>query len=189
MKYNFERRKLTEIAQEVVNELTTLAKEKGLKIVLKSAKNIPLALLDYDSIRQVMVNFIDNSIKYSDASASACADKQSAQAGKGVIDVKVETANGKRVKELIGKSQQYKDDKLNLKSGNRYIVFSVSDKGRGVTEDDQYRLFKKFARGECRGVLQYAPTITVHTEGTGLGLYVCKSPLIPLYERGKKRSA
>ncbi len=42
----------------------------------------------------------------------------------------------------------------------------MKDRGRGVSQDDQSRLFKKFARGE--GVY------TVHTEGTGLGLYVCK---------------
>ena len=51
MKYNFEKRNLAEIAKEVVNELKTIAKQKGLEIKFKSSKNIPSAKIDNDSIR------------------------------------------------------------------------------------------------------------------------------------------
>ncbi|OGL58791.1 hypothetical protein A3D60_00760 [Candidatus Uhrbacteria bacterium RIFCSPHIGHO2_02_FULL_47_29] len=44
------------------------------------------------------------------------------------------------------------------------VVFSVSDTGNGVRPEDQGRLFQKFIRGQGSAL--------VHTEGTGLGLYV-----------------
>ena len=44
------------------------------------------------------------------------------------------------------------------------VVFSVSDTGNGVRAEDQSRLFQKFIRGQGSAL--------VHTEGTGLGLYV-----------------
>jgi len=44
------------------------------------------------------------------------------------------------------------------------VVFSVSDTGNGVRAEDKDRLFQKFIRGQGSAL--------VHTEGTGLGLYV-----------------
>jgi len=46
------------------------------------------------------------------------------------------------------------------------IRFCVADFGIGIRPEDIVNLFKKFSRGEG--------TSTVHTEGTGLGLYVAK---------------
>ena len=44
------------------------------------------------------------------------------------------------------------------------VVFGVSDTGNGVRAEDKDRLFQKFIRGQGSAL--------VHTEGTGLGLYV-----------------
>jgi signal transduction histidine kinase len=51
------------------------------------------------------------------------------------------------------------------KNGNE-VKYWVQDTGRGMTPDDIGKLFKKFSRvGSSR---------LVHTEGTGLGLYIAK---------------
>ncbi|MDD5291484.1 MAG: ATP-binding protein, partial [Patescibacteria group bacterium] len=46
------------------------------------------------------------------------------------------------------------------------IQFCVSDSGMGIGKEDLPNLFKKFSRG--------SGTSTIHTEGTGLGLYVAR---------------
>ena len=46
------------------------------------------------------------------------------------------------------------------------LIFAVKDTGIGMNEDDKGHLFKKFSRAEG--------TFLIHTEGTGLGLYVAK---------------
>jgi len=46
------------------------------------------------------------------------------------------------------------------------IRFCVADFGIGIRPEDIVNLFKKFSRGEG--------TSTIHTEGTGLGLYVAR---------------
>lgn len=46
------------------------------------------------------------------------------------------------------------------------IVFSVTDEGIGIPEEEISNLFKKFYRGNLSPL--------IHTEGTGLGLYVAK---------------
>ena len=55
---------------------------------------------------------------------------------------------------------------VNLKLDGDQILFSSVDTGLGISHDDLVNLFKKFSRGEHVSLL--------HTEGTGLGLYVGK---------------
>jgi len=50
--------------------------------------------------------------------------------------------------------------------GKRSVKFVVSDSGMGIRDVDLPNLFKKFSRG--------TGTSLIHTEGTGLGLYVAK---------------
>lgn len=46
------------------------------------------------------------------------------------------------------------------------LLYSVKDTGMGITSQDLSKLFQKFSRGSSVSV--------VHTEGTGLGLYVAR---------------
>jgi signal transduction histidine kinase len=82
--------------------------------------------LDRQKIRQVVMNLVDNAIKY--------------------------TPKGEVRAELFRK--------------NGEIVFCIKDSGVGISKTDLPNLFKKFSRGT--GMFQ------VHTEGTGLGLFVAK---------------
>ena len=82
--------------------------------------------MDEEKIRQVVMNLIDNGIKYT---------KQ------GSVTIKLEQAEKK-------------------------IIFSVADSGMGIRPEDMVNLFKKFSRG--------TGTSLIHTEGTGLGLYVAR---------------
>lgn len=55
---------------------------------------------------------------------------------------------------------------VKLEKEEDHIKFSVSDSGMGIRKEDLPNLFKKFSRG--------TGTSLVHTEGTGLGLYVAR---------------
>jgi signal transduction histidine kinase len=59
--------------------------------------------------------------------------------------------------------------KVNLEKLDGHVRFSVSDSGRGIAPDEMPQLFQKFSR--IQGVQ------LVHTEGTGLGLYIAKEIL------------
>jgi signal transduction histidine kinase len=51
--------------QEVVSRLTPLAKEKHVQIQIESDPDCPYALADSDRLEQVLLNVLDNAIKYS----------------------------------------------------------------------------------------------------------------------------
>jgi signal transduction histidine kinase len=59
--------------------------------------------------------------------------------------------------------------KVSLEKLDGHVRFSVSDSGRGIAPDEMPQLFQKFSR--AKGVQ------LVHTEGTGLGLYIAKEIL------------
>jgi len=128
-KFVFELKKqdITALVKEVIESFSVPAKTKDIKINLKiTGRKTPKFYFDKNKIREVLSNFIDNSLKYSE---------------KGPIDVEI-------------------SNKKDL------IRITVSDKGLGIPKGELDYIFDKFQRG--KGVNQ------VHTEGVGLGLYVCK---------------
>jgi signal transduction histidine kinase len=127
LQYSFMPLDLEKLVANVVEELESVAKKKGLRFTYKKPKTaLPTLKLDEEKLRQVIMNLIDNSIKYT---------KQ------GSVTVSL-----------------YQKD-------NR-VIFSVKDTGIGIDEEGKDNLFKKFSRG--------TGTSLIHTEGTGLGLYVAK---------------
>jgi signal transduction histidine kinase len=116
-----------ELVENVIEELETTAKKKKLKLIYKKPKKtFPKVRIDREKIRQVIMNLIDNAIKYTE---------------KGEVEIELKLIKNK-------------------------IFFSVSDSGMGIEKGDMLNLFKKFSRGQGTSV--------IHTEGTGLGLYVAR---------------
>ncbi len=112
---------------DVYENLKQNAEDKGLYLkFIKPKTKLPTVKMDTEKIRQIVINFIDNAIKYTK---------------KGGITVSV-----------------------NKKDNN--IECRVKDTGIGVSEEEQAKLFKKFARGK--------DAFSVNTEGMGLGLYVAQ---------------
>lgn len=141
LQFNFAEVQLENMIDSVVGELAFHAKEKGLKLIYKKdEKTPPPVKIDEEKIRQVVMNLIDNAIKYSQ---------------KGSILVSLKYVENRQETPSDAKERQ-----------NNYIEFCVADSGMGISKDDLPRLFQKFTRG--------SGTSLVHTEGTGLGLYVAR---------------
>jgi len=65
MEMKFERTNLEELINEVVSELEIEAKKKGLYLKFEKPKEkLPQILIDKEKIRQVILNIVDNAIKY-----------------------------------------------------------------------------------------------------------------------------
>ncbi|MFC1599110.1 ATP-binding protein, partial [Patescibacteria group bacterium] len=127
MVYEYEKVDLVALVKEVFEELEHHAKISGLKFEFEKPKQkIPELILDRKKIREVVMNLMDNAIKYTK---------------KGFVKIKIAKENNS-------------------------IVYSVNDSGRGLEPDDISQLFQKFSRASGAQL--------VHTEGTGLGLYIAK---------------
>ena len=65
MNLNFEELDLTSIINDVSRTMKFIAHKKNVKIELNLAQNMPPVWCDYDRLRQLLIIFIDNAIKYS----------------------------------------------------------------------------------------------------------------------------
>lgn len=127
LQFDFHESDLHKMIESVLEELIGNAKKKSLILQYKApATALPNIKMDDEKVRQVVMNLIDNAIKYT---------KQ------GSVTVKLEKLGDK-------------------------ARFSVADSGMGIRPEDMANLFKKFSRG--------TGTSLIHTEGTGLGLYVAR---------------
>ncbi|MEK9209580.1 MAG: HAMP domain-containing sensor histidine kinase, partial [Patescibacteria group bacterium] len=80
MEYDFQELALEKLVGDVVSELKPVAERKNLKLVWQESKDLPKVKFDESKMRQVVLNLIDNAIKYTE---------------KGEIVLKLERANQK----------------------------------------------------------------------------------------------
>ena len=67
MKINNKAIKIEPIIKEVISQLKITAEQKGLKLKYKKGKEkLPLVISDVEKLKQVLINLIGNSIKYTD---------------------------------------------------------------------------------------------------------------------------
>jgi len=116
-----------ELIRETLGELKKKIGDKELVLLTDFDVKIPDIKIDPKLIRQVVINLMTNSIKYTP--------------NKGVIEVAVS------------------------KNENEVII-SVKDSGYGIPKKDHDRVYTRFYRGEN--------IVGRETDGTGLGLYLCK---------------
>lgn len=121
---------LVEIVKETVFEVTPIAKEQKKTVSFVPLEQSVVVYADKDKIKQVLLNLIGNSIKF--------------------------TPDGGTIEVGIAVQQPF-----------AYV--SVKDNGRGISQTDLTKLFKKF------GVVGSTSVLTHSAQSTGLGLYISKS--------------
>lgn len=133
---------LREMIDESIKSLSPRAYEKGLELACQIKHDVPVRIIgDPVRIRQILFNLIGNALKFTEQ-------------GEVVLGVSLAALES-------GKA----DRSQSLQENNR-LLFSVSDTGIGISEEDQKRIFAPFAQADS--------STTRHYSGTGLGLGICK---------------
>jgi two-component system, OmpR family, phosphate regulon sensor histidine kinase PhoR len=113
---------LNVLVEQSVKTLQPLAEEKKITITTKLEPLFTLKL-DKDLLQQILLNILENAIKY---------------------------------------SPQESTIHITSKEESEYVIVCVKDQGKGIPEEDQYRIWEKFSR------------LNEQNEGTGLGLFLVK---------------
>ncbi len=123
---------ISSLLNDCYNLLNARASEKGLKLEVKNNPKMPHLLYgDEVRIRQIIVNFLTNGIKYTEQ-GTVC----------------------------LSLDYEERDEESIL------LKISVSDTGKGISEEDQQKLFSSFQRVDEKN--------NRNIEGTGLGLSITK---------------
>ncbi len=123
IRLNKEEINVTEILNEVVNQLSWLANSKGLQLITSNHKSNMNIFGDALRIRELFINLIENGIKYTEEGGS--------------VHVTLS-------KELEPPLKNQTNEVEEEKSG--YIKITVSDTGIGIAPEDQEKIFNRFYR-------------------------------------------
>jgi two-component system, OmpR family, sensor histidine kinase VicK len=134
-KLNKEKFNLNDLLSKTVEDYKNqIAKTNvNIKLVFRSSENTILVEADKNRITQVISNLLRNAIKFT-------------KKGDGTISIEVRKTEGEREEPM---------------SGQRFVMISIKDTGRGIDPDILPRLFEKFASKSF--------------QGTGLGLFISKT--------------
>ncbi len=161
------RTQLEDIVKSTIVKYFSWAKSSNIKIKFnKPKKRLPKVRVDVEQTRQVIQNLISNAIKYSvkgnitislrKVPSTVVERLRIAAVKKGFIDYSRLEGEVAKVSEIMAK-KEYKN----------FALFSIKDQGVGIPKYQQKRVFQKFYRGDN--------VIKMQTEGSGLGLYICKA--------------
>ena len=121
---------INDLVEDTIIEVKPRADELGIKISLKKNRKLEKVIADPDKIKEVLINLIGNSLKFT-------------------------PTQGKIT--------------INFQDTADFIHVNVTDTGSGIEKEDQTKLFQKF------GLMKGSYTTNQSTQGTGLGLFICKS--------------
>ena len=133
---------LQRLLRQAVAEVQSQTSKHVLK--MREVGRVPPVNIDPQRIQQVIVNLLNNAVKYSP------------QGGNIVTTVSLVDSE-KALAQLSGRPEELKLP---------CVVVSVSDEGIGIAETERERVFDRFYRVKNR--------LTTVTPGAGLGLYICR---------------
>lgn len=109
---------------------------------------LPLAWADPVRVRQILINLLENAVKYSSDG--------------GQIEVMLHTEHGQECEVGVVQAQQTEMSALSAKK----VCISIRDRGMGIPQHQQTELFQSFVRLE--------QALTRNIPGHGLGLYISR---------------
>ena len=139
------------INDEILNTIDyfrPLWEEKGIMVTSELGADLQPFLFDREKIGQVLVNLMDNAIKFSGSGGKIIWCTQEVSFDDYLSAVDLESV------------ESYEDNGLQLKM-EKGVSISIEDTGCGIPENDGQKVFKEFYTSR-------------HGEGSGLGLSICR---------------
>lgn len=134
------------LIQDVEGQFREVCEEKGLVLTTDSSEQLPSLYGDYQRIKQVLVNLMDNAVKFTSEGAVVLK----------ALPIHVSS----------GMSSEMALPAIGWLSDGKWVVISVTDTGIGISPEEQGRIFDEFSQVDGGHTREYG--------GTGLGLAISK---------------
>ena len=139
----------------IKSSLEPVAKNKDIELTAKTEADVPLSMADWEKLRRIVENLVDNAIKYTRAKGSV------------TVHVSFEHAPALVPASTCKPHADVQDGRSPCyEIGGGSIVIAVSDNGIGIAEEDLEGIFERYRQASQSPNRRY--------RGTGLGLAVVK---------------
>ncbi len=118
------------VVDETIDTILPLAEDKQQKLVVDVADNLPQIMADADKLRQILINLLNNAIKFTSRN--------------GIITLNADFWQG--------------TPPAGLDPEKRYLLVSVQDTGIGIKKEDIDRLFGEFIQLDASASRKYGGT-------------------------------
>ncbi len=133
------------LLKEIHQTLKPWADNKGVELTINMPSRVPRIYADHDRAMQVLINLVNNAIKFTDRD--------------GKVEVAVTGVKKGSVREGLKPAP--------TNPAHNFLQIAVSDTGKGMAKDDIPRIFSKFEQVGING--------STDVRGTGLGLSIVKA--------------
>jgi len=138
--------------QHIINTAEPEAAKKHITVESRFLSELPPIVTDPDRLSQVLMNLVDNAIKYGNEGGSVLVEAQ----------VGLPADLSPMARKTEGEAEPYRGTG-DLSHGDE-LVISVADNGPGIPPDDLDKIFNEFQRG--------SHTTSGRAKGAGLGLAI-----------------
>jgi signal transduction histidine kinase len=143
--------KLEHLVYSVAEQLAVQAKESGVSLETDLPAHLPIILGDTERLEQVLINLVDNALKYTPAG--------------GQVTIRARVLNGERQN---GRKENKTAGTLImplLSKQGCWVIVTVADTGIGIPAEDLRRVFERMYR---------ADKARASKDGAGLGLTIAR---------------
>jgi signal transduction histidine kinase len=133
-----------ELARDALRTVSPVAQKKGIALDVQVADALPQVCADQARLRQVLLNLLDNAVKFTPSG------------GKVSLEVAPAALNG----------DEHEDGLVLLSAPGRAVEFTIRDTGIGIPEAELTRIFDAFYQVDGSATREHG--------GTGLGLSIVK---------------
>ena len=160
---------ISNVVRDVVDFYEPLAQDKGIEINCESITDCFIEC-DPDLIFQMMINIVDNALKYSDSGA-----KISVRLQRGIIRGKSQQLEPRDLKQIL--EDQPLDLHKEIEQYN-YVSIVIADSGPGIPKESYSKIFQRFYReeksrsqipGSGLGLSMVMAVMQIHSGGIYLG--------------------
>ncbi len=190
------RREPTELAgliEVVIDRMRPLAEERGVRLVAATPEGLPDGLVDGRRIEEVLVNLIDNALKYTPPSGTVTLSAELRSAADVEQAFQASTPGvHPRKRDHSGHDSRHEIEGVGEHSATEphdegeLLVVHASDTGVGIRPDDLPRIFERFYKADRArtrpperlaretGRPEFTGAVSHAAAGTGLGLAIAK---------------